>query len=194
MPLTDRQLQVLAGRLNSSRVAHRRGDCKQLSYLEAYDVRAHLIRVFGYGGFDVITEDYHLVWEREYTSSGDNPRPMIEVAYSARVRLNIRDPEGNHLATYVECAVGQANVGESNSMRGDAHDNALKTAVSDAMKRCAVNLGNQFGISLYNDGSTADEVRGTLLDPPKDEELTAEARAALENSLGATKVEEGTPA
>ena len=38
-------------------------------------------------------------------------------------------------------------------MIGDAHDMALKTAESGALKRAATNLGDQFGLSLYNDGS-----------------------------------------
>lgn len=189
--LTDKQLAVLARPLNSARVATRRGDGKELSYLEAWDVKAHLIRVFGYGGFDAVVEEYHLVFEREYDSTATPSVPMIEVAYSARVRLNVRDPQGIHVATYVEVAVGQANVRQTSGSRGDAHDNAIKQAESDALKRCAINLGNQFGLSLYDDGSTYDVVKGTVLDPPKvktDEEKAAEARVA--ESLGATPVED----
>lgn len=189
--LADAQLAVLARPLNSTRVAQRKGDGKTLSYLEAWDVRAHLIRVFGYGGFDVEVEEYHPIFEREYDSSATPPVPMIEVAYSARVRLTIRDPEGIEVASYIEVAVGQANVRQTSGSRGDAHDNAIKQAESDALKRCAINLGNQFGLSLYDDGSTRDVVRGTVLDPPKvktDEEVAAEA--AVAHGLGATPVEE----
>lgn len=39
---------------------------------------------------------------------------------------------------------------------------AVKTAESDALKRAAINLGTQFGLSLYNDGSLADVVHTTL--------------------------------
>jgi hypothetical protein len=35
---------------------------------------------------------------------------------------------------------------------------AIKTAESDAIKRAAINLGTQFGLSLYNNGSTKDVV------------------------------------
>ena len=39
---------------------------------------------------------------------------------------------------------------------------AVKTAESDALKRAAINLGDQFGLSLYNNGSTAPVVTQTL--------------------------------
>lgn len=42
---------------------------------------------------------------------------------------------------------------------------AIKTAESDALKRAAINLGTQFGLSLYNNGSTADIIRATLVMP-----------------------------
>jgi hypothetical protein len=42
---------------------------------------------------------------------------------------------------------------------GDAHDFALKNALSYALKRCAKSLGDQFGLSLYNMGQTEPVVR-----------------------------------
>ncbi len=50
-------------------------------------------------------------------------------------------------------------------VRGDAHDKALKTAVSDALKRAARDLGNQFGLSLYDKGAL--EVVSSSLAHPK---------------------------
>ena len=47
-------------------------------------------------------------------------------------------------------------------MRGEAHDMAIKTAESDALKRAAINLGTQFGLSLYDEGSMKDVVGMTL--------------------------------
>src|SRR5206468_12576286 len=46
---------------------------------------------------------------------------------------------------------------------GDAHDFAAKNAVSYALKRCATDLGDQFGLSLYNKGQLAPLVAGTLV-------------------------------
>jgi hypothetical protein len=46
---------------------------------------------------------------------------------------------------------------------------AIKTAESDAFKRAAINLGDQFGLSLYNNGSTQPVVKQTLVAPAGDE-------------------------
>jgi len=191
-----KQLEVLAKPINTSRIAKRSQGGKSLSYLEAYDVKAHLIRVCGYGNFDTELLDYGFVTTREYTSMGDAPRPMVEVIYSARVRLTVRDQHGQFVCTYTEAACGSAS-GPA-GMLGEHHDNALKTAESDALKRCAINLGNQFGLSLYDNGSTGDVVRGTLLDVKADsqdeesnkEDPEAETVDRVAHSLGATPVEE----
>jgi hypothetical protein len=109
------------------------------------------------------------------------------------VRLDIRDQNGTHLCTYREGAVGSTS-GPAN-MIGEHHDNAAKTAASDALKRCAMNLGTQFGLSLYDNGTTNDVVKRTLVVPegvdaapatPKQVDEAAEA--ALKESLGATEV------
>jgi len=185
--LSALQYEKLAGPLNATRIAKRSQGGKQLSYLESWDVRAHLIRMFGYGGFDLDMIDYTHVATREYTSSGDTPKPMVEVIYTARMSLMIRAADGFELCHYTEAAAGSAS-GPA-SMLGEHHDNALKTAASDAMKRCAMNLGNQFGLSLYDNGSTRDVVKATLVKPDGVEDaqpaLTPEQSAALASSLGA---------
>ena len=186
--LDNKQIDVLMSPIRGARVAKRSQGGKQLSYLEAFDVRAHLIRIFGFGAFDAEVLDSELVFVRDYKNNED--RPMQEIAYKATVQLTIRNTHGDHVATYSECAVGSASGG---SGFGDLHDNALKSAVSDALKRCAINLGSQFGLSLYQDGSQSEVVRNLVLDPrpPKGvAELTAEQQANLEHTLGAVEVEE----
>lgn len=163
MRLTAEQYATLMKPLNATRVAKRSQGGKQLSYLESWDVRAHLIRVFGFTNFDIQTLNFQHVSTREYKSS-DGTKDMIEIVYSAHVQLVIRDETGfNTLCVYSEGACGSAS-GPIN-MLGEHHDNALKTAVSDATKRCAINLGTQFGLSLYDNGNTRDVVKGTLVNP-----------------------------
>lgn len=209
MSLTPTQFETLSRPINSTRIAQRSQGGKQLSYLESWDVRAHLIRIFGYTNFDVELRDYRHVGTREYMSTprndNDTPKPMVEVIYTARVRLTLRDADGLILCTYIEGAGGSAS-GPVN-MLGEHHDNALKTAESDALKRCAINLGNQFGLSLYDQGSTRDVVKGTLVKPyvedtqvitdgegtvlaevPADAPLTDEQVKTLQESLGAEVV------
>lgn len=179
--LTPKQLEVLRRPLNASRVAKRSQGGKQLSYLESWDVRAHLIRVFGYGNFDVTVQDCYHVDTRPYQNV--DGKDMVEVIWYAKVRLNIRDQYGGHIAQYIEAAVGNAS-GPA-TMLGEHHDNAVKTAASDALKRCAINLGTQFGLSLYDNGRTTDVVKGTLLDAPAEAIIKDEEQAAaIARSLG----------
>lgn len=194
--LTPTQFEILSKRINPSRIEKRSQGGKQLSYLESWDVRAHLIRVFGYGNFDVEVLDESLVFEGEYEQTNKDTgevKEMIEVAWRVRVRLIIKDVDGDPIATYTEGSVGSATGPRKYSTRGDLHDNALKTAASDALKRCAINLGNQFGLSLYDHGSTADVVKDTIVKPPgvpEKQPPSDEQAAAVARSLGATIVSE----
>lgn len=198
------QHDYLMTNLRGARIATRRQGGKDLSYLESWEVRAHLIRVFGFGNFDLETLSTEYMGTREYMSSGDNPRQMYEPMYRVTMRLTVRDQDGHTICVYSESAVG-ANSGSTGI--ADLHDNAIKSAASDAFKRCAINLGTQFGLSLYDNGSREDVVKYSLVRPEGAErgappgtpqqaagsDLSAEGQAALEHSLGATPIQE-TPA
>ena len=149
--LTREQQRVLLRPINPSRVAQ---DDAGFSHLQAWDVRAHLIRVFGFGTWsaDLLTIDF--MYEQETTTRAG--KPAWKVGYRAVVRLTLHDTG----ATYTEAAAGEAILPDFK--RGDAHDMAIKTAESQALKRCATNLGTQFGLSLYDNGNVHDVVRGVL--------------------------------
>jgi len=114
---------------------------------------------------------------------------MVEPMWFAKVQLGIRDQEGRLLAIYSDAAVGSASAPAT--MVAEAHDNAMKTAASDALKRCAINLGSQFGLSLYDNGTLVEVVKQTVLKPAgtvTEPELTDDQKANLAHSLGATEV------
>jgi len=188
--LTKKQFETLRRPLNSSRIAKRSQGGKQLSYLESWEVRAHLIRVFGYGNFDIEVRDTLPLEVREYKS--ENDKPMAEAVWFAKVRLTVRDIAGDRICRYTESAVGSSSAPAS--MLAESHDNAVKTAASDALKRCAINLGTQFGLSLYDQGTTADVVKNTIAPPPgvepDTEALSPEQAENLRNTLGAETVDE----
>lgn len=151
--LSDAQVAQLLKPINPSRVAVLDG----LSHLEAYDVRAHLIRVFGFGGWSGDVLDMQCLYEQPtQTSKG---KEAFKVAYRCTYRLTIRI-KGQELCSFTEVAVGESLMPDFK--RGDCHDMAAKTAESQALKRCAVNLGDQFGLSLYRKGSTVAVVKATL--------------------------------
>lgn len=148
--LNDRQKEILLKGINPSRVASRQGGGgRSLSYLEAWDVKAHLIRVFGFGGWSWDVLNSELAFE-------ENANSRWSVGYKVVGRLTIADLG----CTYTEAAVGSASL----PSRGEAHDMAIKTGESDALKRAAINLGDQFGLSLYNNGSLQPVVTTTLTD------------------------------
>ena len=148
--ISQQQHEILLKGINAKRIAKRQGGGgKSLSYLEAWDVKAHLIRIFGFGewSWDVLSA--------ELMFDVDNGG-KYNVGYKVIGQLRIHATG----ATYTEAAVGSATLGHL----GEAHDMAVKTAESDALKRAAINLGDQFGLSLYNNGSVAPVVVKTLVE------------------------------
>ena len=146
--INQAQYDQLLKPLHPSRVAKRSQAGRQLSYLEAWDVKAHLIRIFGFGGWSWAVVKAELAFEEQ------NEKGQWNVGYKVIGRLYICQLG----CEYTEAAVGSATIPQ----RGEAHDMAVKTAESDALKRAAINLGTQFGLSLYNEGSLADVVHTTL--------------------------------
>lgn len=188
MPINAKQYETLLSPIRPGRVSTRKQGGKDLSYVEAWDIKAHLTRIFGFCNWDSEILDYAHVATREYTRDGS---PMVEVIYNCRVQLTIRDADGNHLCRHSEAAAGTTS-GPA-SMLGEHHDNALKSAESDALKRCAINLGSQFGLSLYKSGSLAEVIKQTIVMPEGVSTVETisdpEAAARVAASLGATPVE-----
>lgn len=156
--LDDNQKKQLLKPINPARVHQ---DGKGFSHLEAWDVRAHMNRMFGFVNWSCRVMNMDLVFEE--VEKGRDGKDRWVVCYRARCDLIV---DG---ASYVEWAGGEA----VNPRRGEAHDQAMKTAESQAFKRCAVNLGDQFGLSLYKNGTTEAVVRRTL-DDPAERQLPAE--------------------
>ncbi len=158
MKISAKQREQLLKGINPSRVGK---DGKGFSHLEAYDVRAHLIRIFDFCNWSSELVDLELIFETE-SKSEKTGKTVWTVAYRATVKLSIRNSDYEE-AVYTEAAVGDST---NNPSRADAHDMAIKTAESQAFKRCAINLGDQFGLSLYNNGSTGAVVRAVIDENP----------------------------
>lgn len=150
--LTPAQHAQLLTPLDTGRINKLRG----MSHLEAWDVRRWLIRIFGFTGWSFEVVETVLAYENIVPNEKG---VRATVVYRATGRLRIRDEAGNELAVFEDAATGD---GVNMPSVGDAHDFALKTAVSQALKRCAANLGDQFGLSLYNNGNPAPVVLAVL--------------------------------
>lgn len=132
-------------------------DGKGFSHLAAWDIRRTMNQIFGFAGWSADVTAMELVSEREVqTKQG---KAAWNVVYRARCTVRIADEHMFDGATYTEWAAGDA----TNPTLADAHDQAIKTAESQAFKRCCVNLGDQFGLSLYRNGAidaSIDEIVG----------------------------------
>lgn len=157
------------------------------SHVSQQDVTAHLIRVFGFGNFSTELLGQELLYEtvrptsqlgettikgQKYNNSDLPHLWKYDVAYRATMRVTIWSDhtpledttpwtERRIICQFEDSSTGDAQ----NQTRADAHDLALKSAISLAKKRCCINLGDQFGLSLYNKGQMAALVGGTLVLP-----------------------------
>jgi hypothetical protein len=156
--LTQAQVDKLLAPILPSRVST---DGKGFSHVEAYEIRATLNRLFGFARWSEEVVEQRMVFEdrSEKKRKDGSTFPVWTVLYTSRVKLTVCAPDGTVLAVYTEGATGE---GENQPSRGDAHDLALKTSQSQALKRCAANLGDVAGLSLYKKGSRAALVRMTL--------------------------------
>jgi Rad52/22 family double-strand break repair protein len=167
--LTYRQYRALLAALDEARrcTLEERGKRPQ-SYLETWDVEAHLTRIFGFGGWDDELRETTLIFERSHQRH-NNGQPVVRdgepvlrwyVAYRATIQLTVRNIFGEVIKTVSGVATGQA---DNQPDQAGAHDLALKAAASGALKRAATKLGDQFGLSLYNNGSLGPTVISTLV-------------------------------
>lgn len=152
--LTALQMKALTANLNPGRVAKRSQSGSSLSYLEAWDIRATLTRVFGFAGWSADLMEPVKVLRIDEVENSKKTGTNFRVLALATVRLTIHQTG----ATYTESAAQSQSLPDI----GEATDFAVKTAESDALKRAAINLGTQFGLSLYDDGSTMDVIKVVL--------------------------------
>lgn len=152
---TEEQIERLLAPINPARVETLPGK-GSLSYLAQHDIRAHLTRIFGFGRWSSRVLETHFVFEEQDSNN------RWKACYRATVELSIHAPDGTLIAVYQD---SHASGNAPQPDRAEAHALALTTAVSTAFKRAATNLGDQFGLSLYEKGQRTAFVKGTLIRP-----------------------------
>jgi len=162
--LSDLQIAQLLRPVDPDRVG---SDGKGFAHMEAWDIRRYLIRIFGFGGHDTDLLESTLIAETcipDHQKKDRNGKPYgapfdaWTVIYRVAIRLSVK-VDGIELGHWHGIATGDAT---NQPSRADAHDLALKTADSQALKRAATNLGDQFGLSLYNKGRLTPVVQASL--------------------------------
>ena len=136
----ENQLKILNEELNSSRIKTREKGNISLSYIEGHDVIETANKIFGFGNWS------YSISKLEHVSQEQNHNQNFVVCYKAVVKLIVKDD--NHSKSIFRQDVG-FGTGVSKTL-ADAHENAGKEAVTDALKRAMRSFGNQFGNSLYD--------------------------------------------
>ncbi|MFW3477375.1 Rad52/Rad22 family DNA repair protein [Streptomyces microflavus] len=200
--LSDLQINWLLRPVEPDRVG---SDGKGFSHMEAWDIKRHMIRIFGFGGHDIDLLDVTLISQsskmlrkknRDHKEYGE-PYEAWTVIYRVSVKLTVK-VGGIELGHWTGVATGDAT---NQPSLADAHDLALKTADSQALKRAATNLGDQFGLSLYNKGRLSAVVQSSLAywkKPEaaqfKDEKVEADPEVAAAQQQAVSTEAEATPA
>ena len=173
--LSEAQFEQLLKPINPKRVLQAQGH----SHVSQQDITAHLIRVFGFGGFDVEVIKTELMFLDPRTNAQGEITGRWDACYRALVRLTIRNEAGEYVACYENGSMGVAQ----NQAKGDALDLSYKSAISLSIKRAAIALGDQFGLSLYNKGQMAALVQATIVhgEPVGDVQENVQQQVALGN-------------
>jgi hypothetical protein len=123
----------------------------------AQDVRAHLTRIFGYSGWRHEVADRELMFVEEITVDGVGTGKWA-ACYRVEVTLEVYNRRGELVTRHRE---GNMST-EYGRYKGPVMQRAYTSAISLALKRAAVALGDQFGLSLYNGGALRGVVGAVL--------------------------------
>jgi len=137
-----------------------------LSYIEAHDAIRTANEVFGIGGWGYeVVELTHL--GTEPAKSRSSGKEGFRVGYRAVVRVTVYGTQPNLNQTPASpsrppVTYSDVGFGDSVDYSGSTisvHELAMKEAVSDGVKRALKNLGDQFGLGLYDAERRADVER-----------------------------------
>lgn len=162
--LTKAQIKRLLRPVPQGRLESKQG----LTYVPQHEIRAELLRIFGPGNVEHTMTDPELIYETElnhgqpqYPTKPKSGNPPYYVAcYKVGCNLRVYDYAGRLVYDTTEWHV-EENAPLPN--RGEAHAMAVTSAQSYALRRAAISLGDAMGLHLYERGSTAAFVKGSLI-------------------------------
>ena len=152
--VTPDQTTRLLRPIRAGRVFEKQGH----AHVAGWDISAHLTRMFGFAKWEKEILTLELLSEVPVEKNG---RTGWYVTWRCTLQLRVFDAHGRLIWRNEDAATGSA---QNQPHLHDAHDLAMKNAVTYALKRCAKDLGDQFGLSLYNKGQIAPVVGMTLVD------------------------------
>jgi hypothetical protein len=174
-PFEEKQLKELDKALDKRFISDRKGASgRKLRYLEGHDAIDQADRLFGYGnwGYETLACEQTIIHD---LLTGE----PVGIAYKARVRLDVRgcipifevgsQPVAvasieDHIMSKRRKDASERNgeidsspfnpfeISLARTIIMEAHEQAEKGAVTDAVKRALRTFGEQFGNGLYGDG------------------------------------------
>jgi len=137
---SDKQLTLLRLPLDGKRVKTREQNGIQLPYLEGHDLIDTANLAFGFGSWG------YEVKEMVQVSDEINTKQNRVIGYRATISLTVYDGFHKHSIKREDIGFG---IGIARDY-ANAHESALKEAVTDGLKRALRSFGNQFGNALYD--------------------------------------------
>ena len=146
------QKKDLEGFLEPTKIKTRDGAGRgKVAYVEGWQMIEEANRVFGFGNWDAETiemREIHapVMFTPPPTRDKPDPKPQVVSCYAAKVRLTVWNE-----AHTSKCTREGWNAHRSFSPTvGEAVENAIKGAETDALKRAFRSFGNVFGLALYD--------------------------------------------
>ena len=136
----DKQTQVLAYELDSSRIKSRSKGNISLSYLEGFDIIETANKIFGHGNWG------YSISSLQSVSQEQNQNQNNVICYKAVINVVVHDLQHSKHVSREDVGFG---TGIAKTL-ADPHEGGAKEAVTDAIKRTLRSFGNQFGNSLYD--------------------------------------------
>ena len=141
-------IEQLKQPLDKTLVKKRKQGRDMVNYLESWVVIDQANKIFDFR-WDFQIDNLSVVWVGEIES---NDKTRQEVHYTCRgtVTVYLPDPDNDYKSSVYKSDVGYGNGMDYKGNVGSCHELASKEAVSDCLKRCFRQLGNQFGNSVYD--------------------------------------------
>lgn len=147
---TSEQIAELDKELNPKLISVRKGtNNSKLKYIEGHDAMDQADRIFGYGNWS-----YRTLYCEQCVILDPITREAVGICYKAKVEVEVRGCAGTIIDVgsqpVASCILNKEKTNRWIIM--EAHEQAEKGAVTDALKRALRSFGNQFGNGLYGDG------------------------------------------
>jgi recombination DNA repair RAD52 pathway protein len=143
---TEAQIKLLQQPLDPAHVKTRKGpNGMTLSYVEGWQVLEECNLVFGFGNWSCETVMIEPLHDPVLITDHDSPeKGKVVSAYTAKVRITVYSQDGTRSIVREGCGAARGFA----KTAGEAMEQAIKSAETDACKRALVGFGARFGAAL----------------------------------------------